>query len=607
MSFRRFADLLDGGGPETERAPAGKAMFLETMGFEDPSVMAGNFLSTPEYVSGTYVGRLRPRHFALAWMAHERWLPVVVTTNYDLLLEGAFCLAGLEPQVAAENMDDRLDPRAPVPMKPRWNARFRNFAPISDATQFFSYGDGYESALLLKIHGCVYRYRYESRTPSGWRDVLPTMVFTFREIQNWRDDSWSRDFLQTLMRTRTVAFAGYSTADPVLHDTFRSVYEEMARYRVRRYRLQLGPQGKPISAPDDQTGNAFYFGVAGKREFHALEVLRAASAAVGARTNDITSHRNLIGFHFESGGDFPKLDEVMLWTFHLAYRKVQRQALGRELCRVYYQLFGKPCPDSEAAAIVSAFERVVSDERDRAELLETQATCARRVKDGPRSIECDAARRAELQRSVGWTAHFHRNLMREYEAADLLVRDPARGSRVHSAMRWPWYAALGDHPDWGAWAVVLELALRCRSRAWAQACGDWRCAAPWIEPVPADRAAVMLPRAPGDTRAAAPRICLSVEVPELRLLARGGEPARALHLLPLIVLSLHGHGIPWRRQSDDRDTRIEDTGRRAPKPDAIWKWALGEAGPPATRDSQAHMFFGGTDVRPFGRTATRRV
>lgn len=59
-------------------------------------------------------------------------------------------------------------------------------------------------------------------------------MFTFREIQNWRQDSWSRDLLLTLLRTRTMVFCGYSTADPVLHDTFRTVYEEMAS-RFKRH------------------------------------------------------------------------------------------------------------------------------------------------------------------------------------------------------------------------------------------------------------------------------------------------------------------------------------------------------------------------------------
>ena len=65
------------------------------------------------------------------------------------------------------------------------------------------------------------------------------MVFTYREIQHWWEDSWSWDFLRTLLRTQTIVFCGYSGADPVLHDTFRTVYEEMAATKKRQKRAGI--------------------------------------------------------------------------------------------------------------------------------------------------------------------------------------------------------------------------------------------------------------------------------------------------------------------------------------------------------------------------------
>ena len=611
VDFPRFGKLLEESQAAGAEGPvAGKALFLDTMGFEDRTVMAGNFLAASEYVSGAYLGRLRPRHYALAWMAHERWLPVLVTTNYDLLLEGAFRLAGMQPLMADEYLKNPLDPAAPAASDLCLSRRIQNFTPIADATEFFAYGDGHEAAMLLKIHGCVYRYRYESRTNAGWRDVLPSMVFTFREIQNWREDSWARDFLQTLMRTRTVAFAGYSTADPVIHDTFRSVYEEMARYRARRHRLKAeeAPQGDP---PVPESGNAFYYGAASKREFHALEMLRASSVAVGASRLPLTSHPNLIPFHFEPGSDFPTLDEVMQWTYHAAYRKLQTEALTAELRRVFYQLFAKPCPDTDWLAIIASFAQLVEDEGRRADRHEQAVRDAQAAID-PKAPDADpdktrrladaiAARRGELQRTVGWTAHFHRNLMRELTAADVLVREPARGSRVHAAMRWPWYAALSDHPEWGAWAVVVELALRSRSASWVGAPGRGTGDADWIEPIPADRAAVLLPNVAGTRARIAPRMCLSIEVPELRIMSNWRESARTLHLLPRVALLLRAHAVPWRRQHDRTANQLP---LPAPTPRTLWKWALGQRQVPR-QGHEAWRFFGGADVRPFGRTATQ--
>src|SRR5262249_24628650 len=113
------------------------------------------------------------------------------------------------------------------------NRRMRYFTRIADATQFFSHGEAQQAAMITKIHGCVDSYREARKDVAAWRSVLPTMVFTFREIQNWREDSWSRDLLKTLRRTHSVVFAGYSGMDTVIHDTFRSVYEEMAVHRAR--------------------------------------------------------------------------------------------------------------------------------------------------------------------------------------------------------------------------------------------------------------------------------------------------------------------------------------------------------------------------------------
>jgi SIR2-like domain len=620
VDFPRFGDLQKAiGGSGTERAAAGKALFLETMGFENGQVMAGNFLATPEYVSGAYLGRLRARHFVLAWLAHEGLLPVVVSTNYDLLLEGAFRLAGMEPKVAEVERTHPLEPDAPMCEDLRWNRRLQNFTPISDATQFFSYGDGYQSALILKIHGCVYRYRYELQTPNSWRNVLPTMVFTFREVQNWREDSWSRDYLQSLLRTRTVAFAGYSTADPVIHDTFRSVYEEMARYRQRRY-SQLVPRQLETNGNQDAAaknyGNAFYFSVATKREFHALEILRASSLAADVKPPALTSHPNLVGFHFE-GGEFPTLDEVMVWTFHLAYRRLQAQALTTELRRVYHQLFRVPCPDTEARALIESFDFVVAQEKKRAFDLEAEMREVRESKAANAQAAADrlaravGAQRAELLRAVSWTACFHRNLLREYAAADLLVREPARGSRVHAAMRWPWYAALNEHADWGAWAVVVELALRRRSATWTGAPEDWRGPASWLEPVRADRPALLVPKSPGKRLEAAPKLCLSIEIPEVRMMANARESSRTLHMLPRVVLSLRGHAVPWRQRGEVQKGpfRSEDSSNTvdllAPDPETVWQWALGAGGPTTDPSSKPAPFFGGTDVRPFGRDAAR--
>ena len=149
------------------------------------------------------------------------------------------------------------------------------------------------------------------------------MVFTYREIQNWRGEAWVADFLRTMLRTRTVVFAGYSLQDPVVHDTFRTVYEEMAE-EVRR--ADPAPSPAPAARPPKNAPAYFFAPGADKREFYGLEILRAASTAVAADRAK-GDHPNYIRFNFRGRPEFPNLDELFLLLQHSVFRRIQRSGL----------------------------------------------------------------------------------------------------------------------------------------------------------------------------------------------------------------------------------------------------------------------------------------
>ena len=573
--FARYGELARSDDPSSGlsgRVVAGKALFLDTMGFADPAVMAGEPLRPDaDEAIASYGDRLRDRHIVLAWLALEGLLPVTLTTNYDLLIEGAFRVAGMSPSAAGETS---RAPELELSRRQRW------FTAISDATQFFSHGDGYASALIVKIHGCVraYREQRDSRMAANWSRVLRTMVFTFREIQNWREDSWSRDYIQTLLRSRTVAFAGYSTADPVMHDTFRSVYEEMARYRIPpRTAANASPaeqrDGAPrVPAAPSQPANAYFFRLASRAEFHGIEILRAASRAAGVANPQLHQHENVLDFSGDTRG-FPTIDDTMAWTFHLAYRQLQVQALDAELRRVSYQLFGHLAPPREMDEIRDAFRLVVEQERQAAGALEVVTRADAR---GSWS-RADAARR-RFRRLVGWTLQFHRQLMREYSAADLILRKPERAPRVCRAMRRPWYAPLNDHPAWAAWAVIVELALRREAAARIDG-SRWQSVDVPIEPVLADRVAVVVPN--GKDKRRQPRVCLTIALPDLRL---GAGTPPALKVKPLTQWTLRSHTVPWWVSGDSH--------RPPATPDALTLWRSARGVSPHAGDPSRDLFAG---------------
>src|SRR5262249_48324779 len=126
----------------------GKALFLDSMGFANTKIMAGTPLEQDlELLAKSYDGRIRPRHHALARLAREGLAAALVTTNYDLLLEGAYRLAGFVERELADDPDGSPSDRLP------------RFSTIAGADQFFAQGRGYRTSLLLKIHGCAQQYR----------------------------------------------------------------------------------------------------------------------------------------------------------------------------------------------------------------------------------------------------------------------------------------------------------------------------------------------------------------------------------------------------------------------------------------------------------------
>lgn len=425
-------------------AARGKALFLDIMGFANDNIMAG-IPTAPdiETVVASYRGRLRPRHHALARIAREGLAPAMVTTNYDLLLEGAYRLAGF---VDRETGGDTGDvPPSAVP----------RFSCIAGADQFFSRGEGYRTALLLKIHGSagVYRTVRDVRIKAladgathrrrvdddPWSAYLPAMVFTYREIQTWRADAWSRDLIRTLLRTHRLALCGYSGADPIMHSTFREVYEERARARTTNSNEEHRTRRE--DAP------VFFFGVADRREFYSLEILRAGSSAAGHLEQKLVDHPNHIEFQIRDG--FPSVDDHFRWLVHRVIRGIQSRAIETRARRIVPKLLNHPCPDEEFTALRTSFGQVCHEESEA-----VAAIGDRRTKMSP------AMRRRIFERVVGWTWHFVPGFLRELALAELVESRQGPGVQLRAKRAFPWYQAASERLEWTAWSVVVELAIR---------------------------------------------------------------------------------------------------------------------------------------------------
>jgi SIR2-like domain len=515
-------------------AQSGKALFLETMGFADDRIWRGDpRMKDPRKALDTYGGRLRDRHFVIARLAREGVAPLILTTNFDLLLEGACRAVGFEPEDAA-NTD---------PAKP--SAAYDRLLVIAGPADFFERGTAFRAAMLVKIHGCVHRYREERKTNERWARYLPSMVFTYREIQNWRKDSWSRDLVSTLLRTRSIVLCGYSGADPVVHDTFRTVYEEILAQRPSKPNDGVAEQ----AAPSNDT-RAFFTGAAGKGEFAGLEILRAGSRAAGVVDPKLFDHPNYLGFHLDAKPgmkqSFPTLDELFLWIYHRSLRSLQLNAIRSDLCRIAVMLLHRNVAPADIDEIAATLKE----------------QCRREIEAARKWNDSEVSRR-QFQEVTAWTNHFHVALLREFALIETVVRNQRSSLRIQDFRSSTYYFALLDRPGWGAWGAVVEMALRKMS---ARAAG----VVPASYPV-----AVVTPRRTDFTRTA--------------VVLRGAETARGVRAAaPGLYRRVH----EWQLMSWLKpDSAVPGT----PLAEDVWRWSFLPAAEP--EKEPPGVWFGESDER----------
>jgi hypothetical protein len=554
------------GGDPTGRM-AGKALFLDTMGFRDSAVMAGN-PSEPdlEAVAASYVGRLLPRHHVIARLAREGLCTTTITTNFDLLLEGAYRLAGFSEGPPSEFLP---------------HTTFSQYARVASAAAFFTEGKPHRTSVLVKMHGCAERYRRlrETGKRGAWGPYLRAMVFTYREIQNWREDSWAADFLRTLLRTRTVVFCGYSLQDPVVHDTFRTVYEEMAHLR-----REGGPVDVPITASpasrDESVAKdapAFFFGRGA--EFHGLAVLQAASKAIGAVPAEFGEHPNHIPFFYAQEAGFPHLDELFRWLFHLFFRLRQRESLHSDLRRVSTLLLGAQQRDAVLAQARQRFQEVFDRELQMAEGW---------GRGGPGT---DGGARFELDRTCAWTESFHLGLLREFAASEVLHRRQGPGTELALLRRFPWYYPAMQDSGLTAWGAVVELALR-RLLSGGSAGRSSETAPRLVEPARCQQPTVLYQPRSGGTAPWA----LTIHLAGFQRLDRTARIQG--HAVRRTFWRLDAADAPWRRDPvlsnqpgphpEPRRRTFKECHLPAPPASVIWDWATRLTNP--TEEDEAWLW-----------------
>ena len=121
-------------------------------------------------------------HWLLALLIAERTIPIIISTNWDDLLEKAYEVCVQEPQ-----------------------SQLRVIASTDDLMM----GGASTRTILFKIHGCARKMQSD---PSQYRDF---MIINRSDILAWSGAQYIpfRDFLRTYLRTHLAIFVGLSGQD----------------------------------------------------------------------------------------------------------------------------------------------------------------------------------------------------------------------------------------------------------------------------------------------------------------------------------------------------------------------------------------------------------
>jgi hypothetical protein len=177
-------------------------------------------------------------------------------------------------------------------------------------------------------------------------------------------------------------------------------------------------------------------------------------------------------------------------------------------------------------------------------------------------------RRREFERIVGWTWHFVPGLLREFALADKVEAYQGAGRALRTERTPAFYHPISSHPEWAAWAVVIELALRSLVAALHDR-----------DPLlPAGLAAEESPHAAISFGSASGWLPLALSI----RMAGFERPNAGSGLLGVFRRTTH-----WELREQDVPWPLETHECRCPSAAAMWRWARGNL--PTRAEAVQHL------------------
>ncbi|HHY68261.1 MAG TPA: hypothetical protein GX517_13885 [Alicyclobacillus sp.] len=204
------------------------------MWLTDDTVKLLDILQIPRFVDL----QPTPAHRYIAFLAREGLIEEIITTNYDTCVEKAFQATFngsalshpcRQSQTETSDRDDDLvkqyEPCLVI-------TNLNQYRKWSGKTFFEHQRVPRRSLRVYKINGCACHYRYvleNEREESTRRSAAETILLTERQLQHWRERHWARDLFRDRLRSRTLLFSGFGSAEPQVAHTVMQIVEEFER------------------------------------------------------------------------------------------------------------------------------------------------------------------------------------------------------------------------------------------------------------------------------------------------------------------------------------------------------------------------------------------
>lgn len=228
MEWGKFQikDLLEHIQGQLGKKEIARYIFENNPGFKIFNQLLQEYQQTPRQLIGD-------SQLTVARLAKEGLISEIITTNWDDLLELACYAVGMYIRTS--------DGSTFGPTGVEWNStddvqsfleykRYNNYAiAISEREEYYNSQIPPKTAFFIyKIHGSVDQIDKRLSEKAIVDDEFPVnMVITHRDLLDWRNDRWSEDLVNSILRSHDVVFSGLSGQDNVIYATIRRLIEEI--------------------------------------------------------------------------------------------------------------------------------------------------------------------------------------------------------------------------------------------------------------------------------------------------------------------------------------------------------------------------------------------